>query len=351
LSYDNFCYSPCPARSYFISSVNICKPCFYDCQTCQDSNSCLSCNSTVDFRALDATSNRCRCLDGFYDNLTQSCLKCYYNCTACVAINMCSGCIPGFTLSGVLCLSQCNPRFYMANQTSGCLTCPYDCYTCDNNSNCLTCNNTSDFRVLNAITSRCVPMSGYFDQKVAVAAKCPLNCSSCQSNSSCLACSTGYLGPNQLCGDCPSRYLSNNLTKTCVICPYDCFICDTNKNCLSCNSADQRVLSSTRCLPIQGYYDDGMNSLAPKCQSGCFSCVSAMNCTVCNSGYFLSTVNQCITSCPVRTIVNLVTYSCQSCPYDCYTCDSKNSCLTCSAGDFRKLNSVTSRCVPMIGYY
>jgi len=194
-------------------------------------------------------------------------------------------------------------------------------------------------------------MSGYFDHKVAAAVKCPVNCSSCISNISCLSCSTGYLGPTQLCGDCPSRYFSNSLTKTCILCPYDCFTCDINRNCLSCSSADQRVLLNTTCVPNQGYYDDGSNSLALKCPSGCFSCVSATNCTVCSTGLFLNSTNQCVSSCPVRTFESRANFTCLNCPYDCYTCDTSSNCLSCRGTDFRKLNTTSKRCLPLDGYY
>lgn len=41
-----------------------------------------------------------------------------------------------------------------------------------------------------------------------------------------------------------------------------------------------------------------------------------------------------------------------TCPYDCYTCFADGRCDSCNAThDFRQLDSATSRCVPLPGYY
>jgi len=253
-------------------------------------------------------------------------------------------------LSGTFCLSSCAVRLFLQNET--CTPCPYDCFTCDLNANCLACNSFTDFRVLNPTINRCVPIDGYFDNKVSVSVLCPANCSLCQSFTVCSKCSNGYLGPNQLCGDCPPRYYSNNQTRTCVKCPYDCFTCDGNNGCLSCSSADMRTLSNSRCVANQGYYSDGINSLCLPCPFTCKSCNSSSFCAACKPGYFLDLTNQCIENCGVRQFINITAFRCQSCPYDCYTCDTSGFCLSCNGtNDFRTLNSNTKRCVPSVGFY
>ena len=128
--------------------------------------------------------------------------------------------------------------------SSICLLCPYDCYTCDRNSNCLTCNSLTDFRTFDSIFKRCIPLSGYFDINTTIAVKCPTNCSSCSSLTVCKTCFNGYLGPTKLCGDCPQGYVSNNATNLCDKCPYDCFTCNASKNCLSCGQDSFRTLNN-----------------------------------------------------------------------------------------------------------
>ena len=125
----------------------------------------------------------------------------------------------------------------------------------------------------------------------------------------CTQCLIGFLGANQLCGDCPLKYYSNNPTKTCDKCPYDCFSCDGSKNCLTCSPSDFRELSNSRCIPMNGRYDDGVSLVTLACLSSCSSCNSPNSCINCKSGYFLY-VNQCLSSCPVRYFPNILSLKC-----------------------------------------
>jgi len=252
-----------------------------------------------------------------------------------------------------MCVSQCQPRYVKIRDTGNCLACPFDCYTCDNLTKCLTCNNSADFRIYNPTSKRCVPLDGYYENNVTIAALCPTNCSLCQSLTFCLNCSKGYLGPNQLCGDCPERYFSNNVTKICIRCPYDCYTCDGNNKCLSCGASDFRTLTGSRCVANQGYYDDGVNAMSVKCSPTCFACNSSNTCTQCYQSSFLDLSSQCVQNCGVRFFINTTILKCQSCPYDCYTCDSSGLlCSTCNfTTDFRTINLTSMRCVPSDGFY
>lgn len=72
----------------------------------------------------------------------------------------------------------------------------------------------------------------------------------------------------------------------CVACLYDCYTCTTGTSCTTCNlTLHNRVMNNiSRCAPIDGYYDDGTNSIAPLCSSPCLTCLaSAVNCTSCVS--------------------------------------------------------------------
>lgn len=50
---DNRCYTTCLERFYADSDANTCNNCLYDCLTCDNSSSCLSCDSTTDYRQFD----------------------------------------------------------------------------------------------------------------------------------------------------------------------------------------------------------------------------------------------------------------------------------------------------------
>jgi proprotein convertase subtilisin/kexin type 5 len=66
LSPNNLCLSSCPERYYQSSQSALCLGCAYDCLTCSDSNSCLSCSSTVDFRVLENATSRCLPKEGHF---------------------------------------------------------------------------------------------------------------------------------------------------------------------------------------------------------------------------------------------------------------------------------------------
>lgn len=72
----------------------------------------------------------------------------------------------------------------------------------------------------------------------------------------------------------------------------------------------------------------------------------------CNSTTTYSpTTNQCISECPVRTVLDSSNTMCAFCTFDCYTCNSAGQCLSCNLStDHRELNN-NSRCVPITGYY
>ena len=60
------CYDVCPARHYADDLSLTCQTCLYDCYTCSDKTSCLSCNDTTDFRIMDNGTSRCDPLPGYY---------------------------------------------------------------------------------------------------------------------------------------------------------------------------------------------------------------------------------------------------------------------------------------------
>jgi hypothetical protein len=71
---------------------------------------------------------------------------------------------------------------------------------------------------------------------------------------------TYYEPISQLChNNCPVEYYPNNTNNTinlCLPCHHTCLTCSNsdNNSCLSCNASLTRVLSSTQCICLSGYY-------------------------------------------------------------------------------------------------
>lgn len=152
---------------------------------------------------------------------------------------------------------------------------------------------------------------------------------------------------------CPIRMYPNTITLQCTACPFDCYTCDSLGRCLFCSSiTDFRTLSSNRCVPLTGYYENNVTT-AVLCPSGCLTCTSASFCTFCQGFYYFAPGDSlCHSSCPAHFYPDDTSHSCTACPYDCYTCLRSGSCLTCNAAaEFRQLSSATLRCVPLSGYF
>lgn len=93
---------------------------------------------------------------------------------------------------------------------------------------------------------------------------------------------------NSTCYDvCPERYYGDDPSLTCQICFYDCYQCSDGTVCSSCNETlDFRAFNNatSRCDPLEGYYDTGVTQAQP-CNISCLTCngSSASHCLSCNS--------------------------------------------------------------------
>lgn len=313
---DLFCYPTCPDRFYADDSSRTCKPCPYDCLNCIPDGKCLTCDQANDHRVRNDSTGRCIALSGFYDGNQTVCLLCPSVCTVCSSATVCSACAGGYYLRGDgYCHSNCTDRFYPEPSTLQCTACPYDCLTCDRFSVCLSCDAAVDRRVLNS-SGRCIPLDGYYDNLTSISVKCPPVCSTCSSATICSSCAEGYaLRLDQFCytscldsfyidnmrtcqacpqsclqcsspvyctsckegyflnllhlclNSCHTHYFGNQTTHLCDPCLYECLTCTDNLTCLTCNSSDYRWLNQTskRCQPLEGYFDNGHDSLCFQC--------------------------------------------------------------------------------------
>ncbi len=120
-----------------------------------------------------------------------------------------------------------------------------------------------------------------------------------------------------ICYDiCPVGYYGNTVSWTCQPCLYDCYECTTSTTCSVCNSTLHfRIMnnSTSRCIPLVGYYDDGLNhAVALPCNSSlCLECTGPTTCTSCQPGKF-----------KVGSV-------CNSCPVNCANCTNSTVCVGC----------------------
>lgn len=78
----------CANRHYLDTVEDTCKPCRYDCMSCDSSSRCLTCdNSLLQTKRKLSSIGRCECpVVGFYDDLNAEnivCQKCSPKCLTC----------------------------------------------------------------------------------------------------------------------------------------------------------------------------------------------------------------------------------------------------------------------------
>ena len=120
-----------------------------------------------------------------------------------------------------------------------------------------------------------------------------------------------------LCYDiCPIRYCSNSSNFECDICPtYDCYYCGVYGKCTQCSAiVDFRYMDNAtmRCLPLSGYYDNGVSQAVPCVATNCLTCTSATSCLSCYPAKYFSGT------------------TCLNCMTNCANCTSASICITCN---------------------
>lgn len=78
----------CAKRYFLDSAADICRPCSYDCMTCNSAEKCLTCdNSLMQSKRKLNSSNNCECPSvGYYDDRSAEniiCQKCDQRCLTC----------------------------------------------------------------------------------------------------------------------------------------------------------------------------------------------------------------------------------------------------------------------------
>ena len=186
------------------------------------------------------------------------------------------------------CYVTCPSRTYSYTTNYTCMDCNFDCYTCDSTGyNCLSCNSTTDFRTLYG--TRCVPISGYYENNMTKAALCQRGV---VVNYQCIPCN--YFMQN--CAVCTDQF-------TCTRCYIGSLVAGGCSTIVGCTSVSQSMINGvfySVCLACdQTYYYYNYTDLKCYCKEGkqvgdycttVLGCVATamvggkVVCTYCNAG-------------------------------------------------------------------
>lgn len=132
--WENECLESCP-EGYFADQNNKCQKCHWECKTCADYFTCLSCNEYddwpffYDFKCYD------ECPSATYVDQDNVCQECESPCRECTGPENgeCLSCLQTSTnstyyLDGTTCLKECpvgklSQNFECKKCTAGCTTC------------------------------------------------------------------------------------------------------------------------------------------------------------------------------------------------------------------------------------
>lgn len=84
--------------------------------------------------------------------------------------------------------------------------------------------------------------------------------------------------------------------------------------------------ATMRCVPLPGYYDNGVSQAVPCDATKCLTCTSATSCLTCYTGIYSSGT------------------SCLACMTNCLNCTSGTTCITCDTFYFYSGGACVPNC-------
>ncbi len=140
----SYCVSSCPFGYYGDNTNNQCVLCVSPCQTCYNSNYCLSCVASYSLASGGVCVSTC---PAGYISISNVCTACNSPCATCNGLlSNCTSCIttlnpPMYLTNSYTCVPSTNcPSGYYANVSNyQCSACVGTCATCTSSLNCLTC--------------------------------------------------------------------------------------------------------------------------------------------------------------------------------------------------------------------
>jgi hypothetical protein len=373
---------------YFNSDASLFKKCNPSCATCNNSNSCLTCNDGYYPLADDPT--QCAAgtasVDNYFFSLpAASYVRCYSTCKTCSAIgtdtqNNCLTCASGYySLEDNA--TQCYPPnlvmigYYWDINNLRYSKCYSSCATCstvgnDNLHNCNSC--LANYFTLQNNSSYCfaktVLLYNYFwDEANQRFSSCYASCLTCSmagtaSQNNCTSCKANFYALQDNSSMCfaPSLSMTNyfwdSTNSRYSNCYSSCSTCNqagssSAHNCLACNSnlyplQDNATMCFAPNLQVDNYFWDTANTRYSNCYTSCKSCTSlgnstSMGCQACKAGYYpLPDVSsQCFAA---NTTMNNYFWNSTNnayvkCYQSCQTCSSlgdsnNNKCSSCQSG-------------------
>ena len=251
----------------YLGNDSYCKKCNMQCYNCSDATTCNSCKDPL---TEVATSNYCKCIDGYYNislNPT-SCKECPDFCVTCPNKTMCDVCKLKFSnpYQNGSCICPVN-----STETDSECVCPegqaiavnsaglFECNNC--HSTCKTCTDTTKFGCkfcfrtlqMNDTDNTCsICSDGYFFNGT-LCEKCHDKCKRCINSSLCIKCKDHDFSPDLDSGICKKVCPQGkaNQDDICVPCPNLCEVCKTPIQCETCSENTEKIKDS--CFCTKGY--------------------------------------------------------------------------------------------------
>ncbi|KAL4496916.1 hypothetical protein ABPG73_011882 [Tetrahymena malaccensis] len=311
LLYKGSCYTPCPPKTFPISTIAIpvCQDCYSNCASCSIGNASNNCDTCNTGNYLLLGSCVADCGDYYYADSNNVCQQCDQTCQRCSG-PMADNC------------TKCSSPLYLDKTSNRCVqgpNCPSGTYPEVSNRTCMPCN------------AVCLTCNGSL-------------------STNCLTC-TNYLDVNTCVSQCSVGKYAYSLTKSCKPCDPNCYACNIQAtNCIQCSSPN--FLDNSKCSPncSAGKYGDPSDRVCKVCPNNCTNCLSgsASDCTGCSQGYFLTILNTtlisgtCGLSCASGFWTDTTYNQCKPCFSNCATCNppgTQNSCLTCNTNFYLTVQS------------
>ena len=141
-----------------------------------------------------------------------------------------------------------------------------------------------------------------------------INGDGCSSNCSIennFACNT--VVNTSVCVECVgATYQATNKTVCSPCANYDCGTCDISGNCTLCNASSNRQMdvNTSRCVPLDGFFDDGSSFNAQPCSVTCLTCNgnTTSDCISCDTN-----ASRVLNGTQCATCADAVSQGCTSC--------------------------------------
>ena len=300
------------------AAAGYCEQCDHTCGSCigEGEDKCESCRAPFELVVVNqASSGRCTCSDGYYEELsdhegvqTRVCAKCHFACLTCTGLGdtFCTDCAAGFDQVNGQGPCVCPENTYWHNDLELCVEetahedgkypclddaqllincdCHPSCFNCFGSSeeDCTQCKYGQRFEEENiegaTSVGRCICEHGFYELTSGACAQCSNSCDGChgQGSSSCDKCADDFIKNEDNDCVCPENFYYDPTATTglcqpinygdycdtseyndegeCLECDFTCLSCigGSSNNCLTCHHGSTLVPSGCGAL-TQGY--------------------------------------------------------------------------------------------------